>query len=144
MYDEPAVLKSILVPVNLMFNIIYTIEAAIKLLGFGRDYFQDGWNNFDFTIVVAAWFGEIANRIPGLQVGTSMTVIRSFRISRIFKIIKKYKDLRILFNTFIDAIPQLTNVGMLLMLFLFLYSVLGVFSFGNVQLQGVLTVHANF
>jgi hypothetical protein len=59
-------------------------------------------------------------------------VIRSFRISRIFKIIKKYKNLRILFYTFIGAIPQLTNVGGLLFLFLFLYSVLGVFLFAEV------------
>lgn len=54
------------------------------------------------------------------------------------------KNLRILFNTFIDAIPQLTNVGALLFLFLFIYSVLGVFLFGKVKLQETLNVHANF
>ena len=80
----------------------------------------------------------------GLNIGASTTVIRSFRISRVFKIIRKYKNLRILFNTFIDAFPQLTNVGALLFLIIFVYSVLGMQIFGKVKLQGTLTVHANF
>jgi hypothetical protein len=95
-------------------------------------------------IVIAAWLGNIINSIEGLDIGATTTVIRSFRISRIFKIIKKYKNLRILFYTFIGAIPQLTNVGGLLFLFLFLYSVLGVFMFAEVKLQDSLNIHANF
>lgn len=56
-------------------------------------------------IVGAAWLGMVINRIEGINIGSSTTVIRSFRISRIFKIIKKYKNLKILFYTFIGAIP---------------------------------------
>jgi len=43
-----------------VFNIIYTIEVIIKLVAYGWGYFADGWNNFDFTIVVVAWLGLIA------------------------------------------------------------------------------------
>jgi hypothetical protein len=128
-YAEPPGLTPVQEAINLVFNIIYTVEALIKMIAFGYDYFNDGWNNFDFVIVLAAWIGMIINSIEGLDIGALTTVIRSFRISRIFKIIKKYKNLRILFYTFIGAIPQLTNVGGLLFLFLFLYSVLGVFLF---------------
>jgi hypothetical protein len=71
-------------------------------------------------------------------------VLRIFRISRIFKIIKKYKSLKILFYTFISAVPQLTNVGGLLAIFFFLFSVLGVEWFSRVKLQENLMVHANF
>jgi len=43
------------------------------------------------------------------------------------------------------AIPELANVGGLLLLFIFLYAVLGVFLFAEVKLQGDgLTKHANF
>ena len=143
-YDEPDSLAPRLETINIVFNIIYTIEFIIKLTAFGATYFSDGWNNFDLVIVAAAWLGLIANSIEGLDIGSLTTVIRSFRISRIFKIIKKYKNLRILFYTFIGAIPQLTNVGGLLFLLLFLYSVLGVFLFAEVQLQDSLNIHANF
>jgi hypothetical protein len=143
-YDEPDEMAPILEHINLGFNIIYTAEFIIKLIGFGSNYFSDGWNNFDLFIVISAWLGMIINSFPGLDIGSLTTVIRSFRISRIFKIIKKYKNLRILFYTFIGAIPQLTNVGGLLFLLLFLYSVLGVFLFSKVQLQDSLNIHANF
>jgi len=53
----------------LVFNIIYTIETTIKLIAFGTDFFKDGWNSFDFVIVLAAWFGFIAKNIDGLDLG---------------------------------------------------------------------------
>lgn len=119
---------------NLAFNIIYSFEAIFKLAAYGWEFFNDGWNNFDLAIVISGWLGTIANAIPGLQVGAILTVFRAFRIGRIFKIIKKYKDLKILFYTFIGAIPQLTAVGGLLFIFLFVYAVMGVQLFATVQL----------
>ena len=68
-YNEPEALKSWLENINLIFNIIYTIEAMIKLIAFGGDFFKDGWNTFDFVIVIAAWVGFIAKNIDGLDLG---------------------------------------------------------------------------
>ena len=143
-HGEPKGLSASLADFNLAFNIIYTVEAGIKLIAFGRDYFADGWNNFDFVIVIGAWIGFVSTQVEGFNIGSATNIIRIFRISRVFKIIKKYKDLRILFYTFIGAIPQLSNVGGLLFLFLFLYSVLGVEWFALVKRNENLTVHANF
>jgi hypothetical protein len=42
------------------------------------------------------------------------------------------------------VIPALTNIGGLLLLFLYIFSVLGVFLFAGVKLQENLDVHANF
>lgn len=44
----------------------------------------------------------------------------------------------------IVVIPALTNIGGLLLLFLYIFSVLGVFIFAGVKLQDNLDVHANF
>jgi hypothetical protein len=129
---------------NLIFNVIYSCEAAIKLVAFRMEYFNDGWNNFDFLIVVAGWIGTITDSIEGLNIGAFMTVLRAFRIGRIFKIVKKYRDLRVIFYTFIGAVPQLTYVGGLLFLLLFIYAVLGVQLFADVQLQDAMNGHANF
>ena len=60
-YNEPVELHKYLEAINLVFNIIYTIEATIKMSAFGLDYFKDGWNSFDFVIVVSAWVGFIAD-----------------------------------------------------------------------------------
>jgi hypothetical protein len=59
-HGEPPSLQEEMANFNLAFNIIYTLEAIIKLIAFDCDYFKDGWNNFDFIIVIAAWFGFIS------------------------------------------------------------------------------------
>ena len=102
-YNEPVELHKYLESINLAFNIIYTIEATIKMSAFGLDYFKDGWNSFDFVIVVSAWFGFLADRLE-LEIGDFDKLTGSLRISRIFKIVKKYKSLRILLSTFVGAI----------------------------------------
>lgn len=68
------------------------------------------------------------------------------RISRIFKFdfIKKKKAVKVIFETVLVTIPALTNIGGLLLLFLYIFSVLGVFLFADVQLQDSLDEHANF
>ena len=142
-YNEPEYLSNIMDLSSNVFNIIYTIEVIIKLIAYGRGYFADGWNNFDFTIVVVAWLGLIAVA-AGQAAGAIATVVTIFRIMRVFKIVRKNKSLNVLFFTFVGAVPQLTNVGGLLFLFLFLYSVLGVSLFGAVKQHGALTEHANF
>ena len=119
---------------NTSFNIVYTIEAALKLLALGKDYFESGWNIFDFTIVVATWTEEIIKLFIEINLSSSTAVIRTFRVGRIFKLLKKNKNLRVLFKTLIDAIPQLTNVGGIMLLILFIYSILGVSLFGKVML----------
>jgi hypothetical protein len=130
--------------VNLVFAIIYTIECIIKLIVFKKNYFMDGWNNFDFVIVVMAWIGLVIEKVFKLNVGPVTTVIRSFRIARVFKMIKRFKELSKIFNTMLISIPALGNVGSLLFLLLLLYSVLGVFFFSKVKLQDALSFHANF
>ena len=69
---------------------IYTIEFLIKLIALKKDYFSDGWNNFDFVIVLSAWTGIFALQVFNIDVGPATTIVRSFRISRILKLIRKF------------------------------------------------------
>ena len=39
---------------NKFFMAVFTIEAFIKIVAYKKLYFQDGWNIFDFTIIVSA------------------------------------------------------------------------------------------
>lgn len=129
---------------NYVFSIIFTLEAVIKIFAFRRVYFKEGWNVFDFIIVVGTYIGFIVGLVSNINVGPQTTVIRAFRIGRILRIIRKYKSLRKIFNTFVLAIPSLANVGGLLFLLLYLYSILGIYLFAGIQLQSNLDVHANF
>ena len=143
-YNEPDYLAAINEKINLIFNLTFTTEALIKLIALQRDYFKEGWNIFDFMVVTITWIEKMIKYFLGIKGGTIATLIRTLRIGRVFRFLKKHRNMRIIFNTFIESFPQLSNVGSLLFLLIFIYSILGVFMFGEIKLQSDLNVHANF
>jgi hypothetical protein len=63
-----------------------------------------------------------------------------------FKLVKRSTSLSFMFNTLMATIPALLNVGGLLVLLLFIYSILGVFLFAEVKIDDnpPLTSNLNF
>jgi voltage-dependent calcium channel L type alpha-1D len=60
---EPEILGTVLNWINLLFAAIYTVECTIKVGVLGKAYFKNGWNNFDFVIVVVAWTGFFLEKV---------------------------------------------------------------------------------
>jgi hypothetical protein len=146
-YSQPKLIDDILSYLNYFFATIFTVEAILKLIAFGyKGYFRDSGNFFDFLIVLTTIASTIITFLSSFEFGASTTFIRAMRISRIFKFdfIKKKKAVKVIFETVLVTIPALTNIGCLLLLFLYMFSVLGVFLFADVQLQTYLGEHANF
>jgi voltage-dependent calcium channel L type alpha-1D len=133
-YNEPENLSNYLEIINYGFAAVFTLEAIIKLVAIKSAYFRDGWNVFDFIIVLGTYIGIIITETTRFTVGSQATLIRTFRIGRVLRLVKRAKSLRMIFNTFVITIPSLANVGGLLMLFLSIYSILGVFLFSTVKL----------
>ena len=77
---------------NVVFTILFAIEMVFKLFGFGiRKYILDYFNVFDAVIVcisVLELFLQSEN--------SGLSVLRAFRLTRVFKIIKSWKSLRLL------------------------------------------------
>lgn len=125
----------ILENINYVFAAIFSIEASLKILGLGpKIYFAERWNCFDFFIVIGTIISIFITLFTSVTIGPATTFIRAFRISRIFRLIKRARRLKIIFETFIVTIPALTNVGGLLVLFLYIYAILGVQIFATVKL----------
>ena len=143
-YTEPEELVIVMEWVNIVFTLIYTVECVIKIIAYKMKYFHDGWNVFDFMIVVFAYVGLLSFHIFNINYSVLTTIVRAFRILRVLKLIHQAKNLQKILNTFLLAIPELMNVGALLFLFLVLFAVLGVFLFSGVKLQDNLDEHANF
>jgi hypothetical protein len=120
---------------NLVFAAIFTVEAAIKLIAFGLDkYFDDNWNIFDFAIVVGTIAGLLAKWITGSDAGSVATVIRTFRIGRVFRMVKRLGNLRVLFQSIILSLPALMNVGIILVMAMFIFAILGVQLFAKLEM----------
>jgi len=102
---------------------------AIKLVGYGLRYFRDSWNTFDMLIVILSIIGIILSETTTSKLGSQTTIVRSFRIIKIFYIFKKNKTLRSSLLTLMISLPAMTNIGSLLLLMNLIYSVLGVYLF---------------
>eukprot|EP00347_Sterkiella_histriomuscorum_P013804 403363301 len=142
--NQPQVLDVLTEKVNYAFAGIFTFEVIVKFLAYGKRYFKDGWNNFDIVIVIMTLISILLAATTSYQLGPQTTIIRSFRIGRIFKLFRRNKSLKSIFQTFLVTLPAMANVGSLLVLFIFIYSILGVYIFADIKLSGKLTENANF
>ena len=131
--------------VNCGFAAIFCVEAIMKLIAFKPGgYFRDPWNTFDFFVVTLSVVGIAVTLTTDIS-ATYLSIIRVFRVARIFRLIPKAKGLKKLFQTLLYSLPALTNVGAVLFLFFFIFAVLGMNLFGKVRVTGnFLNRYANF
>lgn len=129
---------------NFVFSSVFIAEFCIKFTGYGERYFKDSWNVFDMIIVVFTIIGIIIQQSSEFELGAQTTIIRSFRIARVFYLFKRNKALKNTFITFLLSLPALVNIGSLILLIVFIYSVLAVYLFAHIKLNGELDAHANF
>ena len=137
-YNMSDSLNDLMETANLVFTIIFTVEAIFKIIGLGwRPYFRSRWNLFDFVVVAVTLIGLAS-------VGFSASVLRILRVARLFRVAKSLHGLRMLFETLIVSLPSLANVGGLMVLMMVVYAILGVNLFGKIQLGENLNTHTNF
>ena len=113
-----------------IFSMIYYFECILKMTALGcNGYFADAWCQFDFFLVCTSLLDQFASEfleqylpIPPML----LRVMRILRILRILRLLKGAKELRDLIVTMVLSFPSLLNVGSLLALIMFIYSVLGV------------------
>jgi len=129
---------------NYMFAFIYTVEACLKLFALRGKYWNNSWNRFDFTCVVATLAGILLDRLFNIDLGAVTSVIRILRIARLFRLLQFLKELNRLFMCLLISIPKLFNVTLVLLLFLILFSILGMNVFGTAKLHETLGPHGNF
>lgn len=104
---------------------IFVVEILLKITAKGRkpwEYFYDGWNIFDFTIVAVSFlpFG-----------GAFIAVFRLARILRVLRLVTAMPKLQLLVGALLKSIPSMSYVGILLFLLFYIYAVLGTFIFGK-------------
>jgi hypothetical protein len=146
-FGQPDTLTEVQSSINYLFGAIYIVEASVKLYGLHWGYFHDNWNVFDFTLVCATVTGWIVSVVTsGGNFAVIATVVRTFRVGRIVRLIRGSSSIRALFNTVILALPSLVNISALLLLIVFIYGVMGVQLFAKVKMPGNngIDEHANF
>ena len=119
--------------INYVFTGIFVLEVAVKLIAYSSRYFRDSWNIFDFFIVVTSLVFITLNGLFELNIGTTMQVVRTLKLGRIWKLFRSMKQLQIIFSTMITTLSSLINVGALIGLCIYIYMVIGITLFADVK-----------
>lgn len=145
-FGQPLAWSRVRESVLLAFALMFLLEAALKIMamGFWR-YWADPWNRMDFVlsalgVLDVALLVESSN--AGLQ--SFQRIIRVARSLRILRVVRAMRGVRVLLNTLYITLPSLLNVGALLLLLFYVYAVLGMATFGQVQRVGDIDTHANY
>lgn len=131
---------------NYIFFAVIILENILKLYAFGKDYFTESrWNIFDLFIIFITFFSIYSAKSELLDsYGLSMSSIQSFRIFRTFKLFNQYKGLKTVMSTLEASLSSLAQIGGLIILVLFVYSIIGMNAFSYVKMQNNISVDANF
>ena len=113
--------------ISFAFLIVYTVECALELFHRGFSKFTDPWFVFDFFIVVTSWLLDL------LQVGKAFREFRAVRVVRAFRLVSALNTLRDLVIALGTAIPRVSRVLPLIFLIFYIYAVLFVELFRDVQ-----------
>uniref|UniRef100_A0A8C0G2H6 Sodium channel protein n=1 Tax=Chelonoidis abingdonii TaxID=106734 RepID=A0A8C0G2H6_CHEAB len=111
---------------NQVFTGIFTAEMVLKLIAMDPYYyFQVGWNIFDAFIVALSLLELFLSKVDGLS------VLRSFRLLRIFKLAKSWPTLNKLIKIIGNSVGALGNLTLVLAIVVFIFAVVGMQLFGK-------------
>lgn len=104
---------------------IFIAEIALKIIAKGRrplDYFLDGWNVFDFTIVAVCL----------LPVGGPFAaVLRLVRTLRLLRLVTALPRLQLIVGALLKSLGSMGYVTLLLALIFYIYAIIGIQLFGQ-------------
>nr|CAB3513877.1 unnamed protein product [Spodoptera littoralis] len=144
-HEAPPLLMDILTFMNLVFTTFFLLETVLKLIAFGcTNFFKDPWNTFDFITVI----GSIIDALI-MEFGENtfnVGFLRLFRAARLIKLLRQGYTIRILLWTFVQSFKALPYVCLLIAMLFFIYAIIGMQVFGNIELtpESDMNRHNNF
>ena len=114
----PSILQTFAI-LDTAITIFFLVEIIVRMIAEGnlRRFFRQGWNVFDFVIVVASL-------IP-VDDSEAALLGRLLRIFRVLRLISMVPELRVLLNAFLQAIPRMGYVVLLMFLVFYIYAAIG-------------------
>ncbi|XP_053406003.1 sodium channel protein 1 brain-like isoform X3 [Mercenaria mercenaria] len=139
-YNQTQMVTDVLAMLNILFVVIFTLEAIVKIIGLRWHYFTMPWNVFDFVVVILSLLGVILeDLLENINFSpTLLRVVRVFRIGRVLRLIKAAKGIRKLMFALIISLPALFNIGMLLFLIMYIFAIVCLSTFQNLKITGAL------
>ena len=100
---------------------IFVVELILKLIVYNKRFPCDAWNIFDFIIVAISF-------VPDMGMLSSARILR---VLRVFKLISGVRQMRVILTAVVKSIPGIMWASALLLLFYYVYGIIGTVLFGQ-------------
>jgi len=99
---------------------LFVIEISLRLYIYRLDFWRDPWSLFDFTVVAIAL-------IPA---SGPFAVLRALRVLRVLRLLTMVPSMRRVVGALLAAIPGLGSIGLMLLIFYYVFAVIATNLFG--------------
>jgi len=139
--DAPSVsdpdAKEVLFAMDCVVTTIFTVEAMLKILALGFamgpcSYCRDYWNVLDFFVVLTSILNILAQGVQGgARQLAFMKGLRALRALRPLRMVSRNEGMKAVVLSIFMGIPAMLDVVIVMLLFLGMFSILGVQLFKN-------------
>ncbi|XP_061585641.1 LOW QUALITY PROTEIN: voltage-dependent N-type calcium channel subunit alpha-1B-like [Cololabis saira] len=146
-HGAPDFYEALLKNLNIVFTTLFSLECILKIIAFGPlNYLKDAWNMFDFVTVLGSITDILVTEINTTNKLLNLSFLRLFRAARLIKLLRQGYTIRILLWTFVQSFKALPYVCLLIAMLFFIYAIIGMQVFGNIELNDdtAITHHNNF
>ncbi|XP_035768983.1 calcium channel, voltage-dependent, N type, alpha 1B subunit, a [Neolamprologus brichardi] len=146
-YGAPEFYEVMLKNLNIVFTTLFSLECILKIIAFGPlNYLKDAWNVFDFVTVLGSITDILVTEINTTDRLLNLSFLRLFRAARLIKLLRQGYTIRILLWTFVQSFKALPYVCLLIAMLFFIYAIIGMQVFGNIELNEDTAInhHNNF
>jgi len=134
------------------FCLFFTLEALIKICALEQSYFHggwtryflEGWNRFDFCVVVVTDLCILLELTGGISQTRISTVARTFRVGRIVRLVRHAESVHRLFTTLISTLLGLFNICGVWFLLLYIFAILANQQYATTAFNGSYNENLNF
>ena len=134
-FDQSPLQTKTLEIFNEFFTWIFVLEMVMKLIGLGlENYRKDAYNVFDAVIVMISLVDWTISRLPGVDAGSALNAFRALRLLRMMKLSKSWAGLAKILYTTALSLKDISNFSLLLLLFMYIFALLGMELFANIAL----------
>lgn len=129
LFTDPSILNIFHV-LNTFFAIVFLVEMIVKIMALSlQGYFYDISNKFDSLVAIISIIEVTLDANDVSQ--KTIKILRIFRIIRVIRLLRSLKFMKMIIEVLSKTLTSFLYIALLLILFLFIYALLGMKLFGD-------------
>eukprot|EP00826_Nyctotherus_ovalis_P019159 TRINITY_DN15859_c0_g1_i8.p1 TRINITY_DN15859_c0_g1~~TRINITY_DN15859_c0_g1_i8.p1 ORF type:complete len:490 (+),score=118.20 TRINITY_DN15859_c0_g1_i8:999-2468(+) len=135
MAEEHRVIMSVIENVTVA---IFALEAALKIIAFGRNYWYESWNVFELVVILLSFASTILEEVANdshatfVKITQLLRIVRVLRVARIFSLLSHFQRFHTVIEIIQICLPSIINIFGFMLFIIFIYAILGCYLFYEV------------